>query len=260
MISGDIPEVAQTSEILDLVKQVLVFELSNRHKFKKNVPESDEADGLSQELKLFHSVLCVFQTRRFAIDKIPQTCCEIIEMLTTKDGVLESLRNLPESTRQHVDHSLVIPLLWPELLEDHPRSRDAAKIILQYLNTFSIMDTLLALIDEKFSGNDWGNKFELVDQLQSIIGQLEPSGMMRSPVVCFIVTYSVIIIIKCLDNSETALCQRSNYLLDSLSMRSVAAIGSCLEFQYRNVTGDRVLVLKTIERLNKVPIYILHNT
>ena len=252
MISEDIPLIIETSEILEFVKSILVFELSNRHKFKKNLPESDEADGLSQELKLFHSVLCIFQNRTFPNDRIPQTCSQIIELLTTKDGVLESLRNLPESTRQNVDHSLVIPLLWPELLQDYPRSRDAAKIILQYLNTFSIMDTLLVLIDEKFNSNDWGQKFELVDQLQSILGQLEPSGMMRSPVVCFIVTYSVIIIIKCLDDSETALCQRSKYLLDSLSMRSVAAIGSCLEFQYRNVTADRVLVLKTIERLNKI--------
>ena len=127
LLPSEITTLAETSTIIELVKDILSFELNNRYRYKKNAPESDEADGLSPEIKLFHSVLCILEHREFPTASIPRNCCEIIEILTTKAAVLELLRNLPEATRQHVDHSLVIPLLWVELLENYPRCRDAAK-------------------------------------------------------------------------------------------------------------------------------------
>ena len=69
---------------------------------------------------------------------MPLICLELLEMLTSKAGVLETLRALPESHRQYVDHSNVIPYLWDELGEIDPRAKNAAKVILQYLYHFSV--------------------------------------------------------------------------------------------------------------------------
>ena len=73
-----------------------------------------------------------------------------------------------------------------------------------------------------------------------------------SPIICFFVTYSVTILLNFLDDCETSIHQRSKFLIESLSKRSLAAICSCFEFQFRNVTCDRVIVLQTIERLNRI--------
>ena len=132
--------------------------------------DSDEADGLSSELKLFHSLLCILRSRTFPNETIPRLCCELLELLTSKANVLETLRNLPESTRQHVDHTDVIPFLWPELLEKYPRSRDSARVILQYMYVFSVMDSAVELIDAKREADDWCEKFNLVDQLAALLG------------------------------------------------------------------------------------------
>ena len=76
--------------------------------------------------------------------------------------------------------------------------------------------------------------------------------MMRSSIICFFITYCVTILIRFMDDSETSIYQRSKFLLESLSKRSLAAICSCFEFQFRNVTGDRVIVLQTIEKLHRI--------
>ena len=221
MIAPEVATNPETESILELIKEILVFVLVHRHRFKKHFCDSDEADGLSSELKLFHSLLCILRSRSFPNETIPRLCCELLELLTSKAGVLETLRNLPESTRQHVDHTDVIPFLWPELLEKYPRSRDAGRVILQYIYIFGIMDPAVQLIDQNLASSDWCDVFNLADKLAALLGQIEPSGMMRSPIVCFFVTYSVSILIKFMDDSETSIYQRSKFLLESLSKRSL---------------------------------------
>ena len=151
-----------------------------------------------------------------------------------------------------MDHADVVPYLWPELLEKYPRPRDAGRVILQYLYIFGIMEPAIELIDRSLASNDWSEKFNLADKLAALLAQIEPSGMMRSPIICFFVTYSVTILLNFLDNCETSIYQRSKFLIESLSKRSLAAICSCFEFQFRNVTCDRVIVLQTIEKLNRI--------
>ena len=170
------PEVAtnlETESVLELIKEILVFVLVNRHRFKKLSSDSDEADGLSSELKLFHYLLCILRSRTFPNENIPRLCCELLEILTSKACVLETLRNLPESTRQHVDHTDVIPFLWPELLEKYPRSRDAGRVILQYMYIFGIMDSAVELIDRNLASTEWCDKFNLAGKLAALLGQID---------------------------------------------------------------------------------------
>ena len=88
-------------------------------------------------------------------------------------------RNLPESMRQYVDHHEVIPSLWPELLESTGRSKDAARVILQYLNIFSERELIEELIDAAHNSTDWKDNFDLVDTLSSLLQQIEPSSERR---------------------------------------------------------------------------------
>ena len=111
----------------------------------------------------------------------------------------------------------MIPSLWPELLESTGRSKNAARVIFQYLNIFSERELIEELIDAGYNSTDWKDHFNLADTLSSLLQQIEPSGrrrcslkrldtttrlksgMMRNPTICFIVTYSVMIIIRFLD-------------------------------------------------------------
>lgn len=52
---------------------------------------------------------------------------------------METLRALPESHRQYVDHSHVIPYLWDELSETDWRARNASKVILQELVSIGLI-------------------------------------------------------------------------------------------------------------------------
>ena len=175
-----------------------------------------KADELTSELKIFHSALRILRDREFVNQTVPSTCCEVLESLTAKTNVLESLRyliisllrhhlflnilferNLPESLRQYVDHHQVIPSLWPELLEStgrgpqtiramhsklvrrplsKGRSKNAARVIFQYLNIFSERELIEELIDTGYHSTDWKDHFNLADTLSSLLQQIEPSG------------------------------------------------------------------------------------
>ena len=51
-----------------------------------------QADELTSELKIFHSALRILRDREFVNQSVPSTCCEVLESLTVKTNVLESLR------------------------------------------------------------------------------------------------------------------------------------------------------------------------
>lgn len=49
---------------------------------------------MTSELKIFHSALRILRDREFVNHTVPSTCCEVLESLTVKTNVLESLRYL----------------------------------------------------------------------------------------------------------------------------------------------------------------------
>ena len=51
-------------------------------------------DVKPSELKIFHSALRILRDREFVNQSVPSTCCEVLESLTVKTNVLESLRYL----------------------------------------------------------------------------------------------------------------------------------------------------------------------
>ena len=71
-------------------------------------------------------------------------------------------------------------------------------------------------------------------------------------VVCYVVSYCTCLLLNFLDESEPALTRRTEYLIECLSKRSLAAICSCFEFQFRNVIPDRVIILRQISRLHQL--------
>lgn len=248
-------------KLIQMVKKMVqvVFMSKNRDNDENGTdPHGDvstknsEADGLSPALQLFYRLLCILKRGTYASKEMAVICSDILELLTSKATVLETLRALPESHRQYVDHSHVIPYLWTELGESDCRARNASKVILQYLYHFSTSNQIISLIDSSVASRNWKHKFALADKLAALLMQVEPSGMMRCSVVCYVVSYSICLLISLLDESEPALTRRTKYLIDGLSKRSLAAICSCFEFQFRNIISDRVIILRKISKLHQL--------
>jgi len=257
------PRIGEDNNCIKVLSQVkkmvqVVFMSKNREEENGDDPHGDasrnnsEADGLSPALQLFYRLLCILKRGQYASKEMAVICSDILELLTSKATVLETLRALPESHRQYVDHSHVIPYLWAELGESDCRARNASKVILQYLYHFSTSNQIISLIDTNVSSRNWKHKFALADKLAALLMQVEPSGMMRSSVVCYVVSYSICLLINLLEESEPALIRRTKYLIDGLSKRSLAAICSCFEFQFRNIISDRVIILRKISKLHQL--------
>ena len=56
------------------------------------------------------------------------------------------------------------------------RSKNAARVIFQYLNIFSERELIEELIDAGYHSTDWKHHFNLTDTLSSLLQQIEPSG------------------------------------------------------------------------------------
>ena len=56
------------------------------------------------------------------------------------------------------------------------RSKNAARVIFQYLNIFSERELIEELIDTGYHSTDWKDHFNLADTLSSLLQQIEPSG------------------------------------------------------------------------------------
>ena len=70
------------------------------------------------------------------------------------------------------------PIRRPKCPQDpvSGRSKNAARVIFQYLNIFSERELIEDLIDAGYNSTDWKDHFNLADTLSSLLQQIEPSG------------------------------------------------------------------------------------
>ncbi|CAG5098899.1 Oidioi.mRNA.OKI2018_I69.XSR.g16074.t1.cds [Oikopleura dioica] len=171
-------------------------------------------------------------------------------MITTKTSILENLRALPESHILSTHHRDIIRTLWTELGSNDGESKHAAKIMLSYIYIFRAPEEFIQLVDESYLNQPWEKQFDLANKLASLLQHVEPSAIIRCPVVCYAVSYCVFALLDLSSSPVPSLNRRVKFLCDTFSKKSLLAICSCFEFQYRNILRDRCIIFKRIEQLH----------
>ncbi len=57
--------------------------------------------------------------------------------------------------------------------------------MLSYIYTFRAPEDLIQLVDESYINQPWEKQFDLANRLTSLLEHVEPSAIIRCPVVCY---------------------------------------------------------------------------
>ena len=153
--------------------------------FRKKTDICSDTEASTIVSQLFGEALDILQALHSQNVELVEQFGHLLEMLTTKTSIFENIRALPESHRLSAHHRDIIRTLWIELGSTDGQSKHAAKIMLSYIYTFRAPEELIQIVDESYINQPWEKQFDLANRLTSLLEHVEPSAIIRCPVVCY---------------------------------------------------------------------------